>query len=290
MTREEAVEVYHGLINEKIKEAFEFFAPELRESEDERIRKEIIEKISNLACGCFISQEQKQKFISYLEKQKEQKPVEYLPKQKVFDIADKLTNLTYSKLLPIESDEYKKLYEIISDVYGLLDHPIEQMPVEEQKEQKPAEWEKATIDHLYTLASFIKSSGYEDDGEFLEGVANKLKTTQDHPATEWGYEDEKTINSLISLIEEIKSQPLKRLEDWDGYIHFLKSLRHQWKPSEVCYGAKGDPDPAGVWKPSEEQMYILNWVANILLNHDGIVEEEVSKKFQSLYNDLKKLM
>lgn len=44
------------------------------------------------------------------------------------------------------------------------------------------------------------------------------------------------------------------------------------------------------WKPSEEQMDILNWVANILLNHDGIVEKEVAKKLQSLYNDLKKLM
>jgi len=34
MTREEAIEVYNGLINEKIKEAFEFFVPELRESEN----------------------------------------------------------------------------------------------------------------------------------------------------------------------------------------------------------------------------------------------------------------
>ena len=25
--------------------------------------------------------------------------------------------------------------------------------------------------------------------------------------------------------------------------------------AEVCYGPKGDPDPAGVWKPSEEQIY-----------------------------------
>ena len=31
------------------------------------------------------------------------------------------------------------------------------------------------IEHLYTLASFIKSRGYEDDGEFLEGVVDKLK-------------------------------------------------------------------------------------------------------------------
>lgn len=42
MTREEAIEVYHGLINTKIKEAFEFFAPELAESEDEKIMQTMI--------------------------------------------------------------------------------------------------------------------------------------------------------------------------------------------------------------------------------------------------------
>ena len=87
MTREEAVALlerysnYDGMgipnlagCKEAMKVAVESLKevyPELRESEDERIRKEMVEKISNLACGCFISQEQKQKFIAYLEKQKE---------------------------------------------------------------------------------------------------------------------------------------------------------------------------------------------------------------------------
>ena len=38
------------------------------------------------------------------------------------------------------------------------------------------EWSKEEIGHLHTLASYIKSKGYEDDGEFLEGVLNKLKS------------------------------------------------------------------------------------------------------------------
>lgn len=41
MTKEEAIEVYKELINPRIKEAFEVFAPELAENEDERIRKAI---------------------------------------------------------------------------------------------------------------------------------------------------------------------------------------------------------------------------------------------------------
>ena len=36
--------------------------------------------------------------------------------------------------------------------------------------------------------------------------------------------DEAKRNALIGLIEEIKNQPLKRLEDWDVYISWLKSL------------------------------------------------------------------
>ena len=72
MTKEEAIEVYNGLINPKIKEAFEFFAPELRESEDERIRKFICSIIDNLEPKDFVGVK-KMKVLDYLEKQKEQR-------------------------------------------------------------------------------------------------------------------------------------------------------------------------------------------------------------------------
>ena len=60
------------------------------DDEDEKIRKELVEKISNLACGCFISQEQKQKFIAYLEKQKEQKSMDKIDLK--FNIGDTIVN------------------------------------------------------------------------------------------------------------------------------------------------------------------------------------------------------
>lgn len=71
MTREEAIEVYNGLINEKIKAAFEFFAPELREGEDERIRKSIVATIEQ--CD-FLNPKNRGRMLAYLEKKKEQKP------------------------------------------------------------------------------------------------------------------------------------------------------------------------------------------------------------------------
>lgn len=68
--------------------------------------------------------------------------------------------------------------------------------------------------------------------ENCKGYQETGKCFSDGPCVakqEWNEEDEKIRNGLISLIEEIKSQPLKRLEDWDGYIHFLKSLHARSK-------------------------------------------------------------
>ena len=96
----------------------------------------------------------------------EQKPVEYLSKDKVYAIMNKLTNLSYSNLIPLDSDEYKKIYEITSDVCSLLDYPIEQKPAEwsEEDERKLQEcikiverWE-GDYDIAYTpYSNFLKS-------------------------------------------------------------------------------------------------------------------------------------
>ena len=71
---------------------------------------------------------------------------------------------------------------------------------------------------------------------------------------EWSEEDEKNLELVIDCIYKFYPDPVMKyeLKDW------LKSLRPHWKPSEVCYGAKGDPDPAGVWKPSEEQPQVAD--------------------------------
>ena len=42
------------------------------------------------------------------------------------------------------------------------------------------------------------------------------------------------------------------------------------------------------WKPSDEQMHYLSWIANIKLG-ESVVEQEVSKRLNELYEDLKKL-
>lgn len=112
--------------------------------------------------------------------------------------------------------------------------------------------------------------------EYEKGRADAIAEMQ----KEWSKEDKSKRNALIGLVEEIKRQPLKRLEDWDGYISWLKSLR-----------------PQNRWRPSEEQMIALKDALNdAIWKYDfkgSPIKEEVTRKhaetIESLYNDLKKL-
>ena len=80
MTREEAIKELRGFIGqltEGCQEAMEVLIPELAESEDEKIRKGLID-IFNTALGQDFLQRKaglnEKEVIAYLEKQKEQKP------------------------------------------------------------------------------------------------------------------------------------------------------------------------------------------------------------------------
>lgn len=79
MTREEAIEIVKKNWPEgrhQIKAALEFLVPELKESEDERIRKELIDHcIQGSKQRTIVShKEDYKRWLAWLEKQKEQKP------------------------------------------------------------------------------------------------------------------------------------------------------------------------------------------------------------------------
>ena len=77
MTREEAIQEMREKLpwlTEDTKRLVEALIPELAESEEERIRKEIIEFVDTTTLS---SDERHHRWIAYLEKQKEQKPVKW---------------------------------------------------------------------------------------------------------------------------------------------------------------------------------------------------------------------
>lgn len=86
--------------------------------------------------------------------------------------------------------------------------------------------------------------------------------------TPWSEEDREYMESLLDIINGTPSLTPSEVEchkDW------LKSLKEIY-----------------TWKPSDEQMHYLYWIANIKLG-DSVVEQEVSKHLNELYKDLKKL-
>jgi hypothetical protein len=251
MTREEAVALlerysnYDGMgipnlagCKEAMKVAVESLKevyPELRESEDERIRKEMVEKISNLACGCFISQEQKQKFIAYLEKQKEP---HYTKRNALFD---KCVAECDPEIMQRVSDEIDEMLEKEQKPTSTEDMPY--ITDEHFYEREPVDSFKYKLAEYMTKCCTKKEGpyGYEYgiSAETILKMAEEelLKRGVVQKPAEWSDEDEDMLNSCISSIEEAKENRYAYKEtdgdtSYDHEIDWLKSLRPSWKPSE----------------------------------------------------------
>ena len=120
--------IYQNLNDAEKRDAIRFF-PELRESEDERIRKEFVALIKDAeARGDYWHDLKVADILAWLEKQKEQKPCE--------DSGTDGDIMQY-----IEEGEKRGIKEVISfpEKYGL------------QKEQNPEEWRKEDEKILLSL-------------------------------------------------------------------------------------------------------------------------------------------
>lgn len=154
------------------------------------------------------------------------------------------------------------------------------------QEQKPEEQDIDVIKMSALLAADRLASA-EMTGRLKERseiLDNPTKYGLQKPA-EWSEEEYGRLFDIEHYLDgTLLLSPDRRI----ACIDFLKYLRSQshWKPSEVCYGPKGDPDPAGVWKPSEEQMEALKDYADSAIDSQRDIEGNI---LFSLYDDLKKL-
>lgn len=188
----------------------------------------------------------------------------------------------------------------------------------ETEEQKPS----INIDQLKSLMlQYLQEAANEKDDLDIEADTDKwarkilgydfeqkpvdyeaeLKKCKDNPLyfydkyvsikrkpAKWSEEEEQMFSNILNHYSLIEAPTDGNGITKERYLAFIKSLRSQsrWKPSEVCYGPKGDPDSAGVWKPSEEQM-------KALLNAEGFLraglQHDSAKTIADLYEQLKKL-
>ena len=132
----------------------------------------------------------------------------------------------------VDKIEYDKSYHWLKS----LKDRVQPQPKQEWSEEDKERIEQICDDLKCGLENFhsgknVKGLHFE---EIIKSNINWLKSLRPQPKQEWSEEDETKRNALIGLVEEIKNQPLRRLEDWDGYISWLKSLKPQnhWKPSD----------------------------------------------------------
>jgi hypothetical protein len=246
--------------------------PELKESDDERIRREILETLSYgiafedsvLMPGATTTLKEA---IAYLEKQKEQKPAEGAVLQKAFanskidyTLEEKCNASDYADvILPTsvaygENEEEYKLHKIIEAAFI----------AGQKKEQKPAEWseeDKLHQHNIITYLEFRKDKNLPEDTKYpvLDAWIDWLKSIRPQPEQEWTKEDnERYLSCLKRLGTSNPDQP--------------ETVNSKWFREHVC------PQPH--WKPSKEQMQYLAAT---------VEESNENPILESLYNDLQKL-
>ena len=92
-----------------------------------------------------------------------------------------------------------------------------------------------------------------------------------------------TDEELIKARNEAYNDALDKLE----YHSDTPTFNDGWSAA-IWYLKKRNIQPQNTWKPSDEQMHYLSWIANIKLG-DSVVEQEVSKHLNELYKQLKQL-
>jgi hypothetical protein len=212
MTREEAIEnIKKALpLSKTLEEAFYTLHPELAESEDERIRKSLIDNFKHYSCTS--DGTPSYKVLAWLEKQKDfqtkvQQRMEYL--------WDKLPDSHKVEDEDCTPEEWKAL-----GAYMELEMNFDESE-EKQKEQKPAEYVNVKITDGYPVVSsdkIVEDSAYCGPGVTVSG---------EEPA-EWSDEDERNVRDTIVAVEAFYSKGCGQEE----LVSWLKSLRLSWKPSE----------------------------------------------------------
>lgn len=209
MTHEEAIKILreaHDNALFSVRTALETICPELAESEDERIRKELLEVIRH--CyedgGYTLCTDDYKKYLAYLEKQKEQKPADPFGDT----ISDAIPDNWRTKLSTNDSSN-----------------------VSELKAENMDAVEACMLRYLQSAAN------RKEDDEIMEDTRKykqELIALTQKPA-EWSEEDETCLENALWCVVKARHFVAKDACDLDACQsaeRWLKSLRPSWKPSD----------------------------------------------------------
>ena len=216
--------------------------PELKESEDERIRKELI---------CFLETEiphcnARDKYIAWVEKQREKKSIWHNEDEEprrgslILLIMQSGTPIVAQIIEPNHTFNHGERWAYIDD---LLEKQGEQKPqgktaleaINEEKvdnankveprEEKLTEFEKAVKQVMEEAIECGDTRNLKADAEMLLSLAHN---------SSWNEEDKKKVNSLYVLLDQMVSFNMLSDKDATEFKDWLKvnKERYTWKPSD----------------------------------------------------------
>lgn len=244
---------------------YEMF-PELKESEDEKIRKELIGFLRNIPNSNYTCEE----MALWLEKQGTR------PR---YNIGDIICDKSYTTL----NKDAQPNMEIVDIKNGMYICDKGSFPVSQQNEYElvskkiDTKLNDDSVSNELREASFaharkeIKNPTCPDNEEFeLVYTFEEGAKWNDTQKSAWSDEDEEMLDEIIDFLE---NGTVKIQHDLSLYASWLKSLRSQ-----------------NTWKPSDEQIKALNYVVNLMAPRWSIIENDCYyNALKSLRDQLKKL-
>ena len=199
------------------KNVLEDILPELRESEDEKIIREMLEYFTITRQSDFCSRPDRQAWIAWLEKQKEKKFDFELIKQAWYMEGYKDREFSKESKWFIKTGDDGPKYE---------ENPKYGQPL--TKTQKPAEIDFEDWDTLGYICDIVRKHVRRDE-EF--NALDKWLTEHyvNQKPAEWSEEDEEILNRII---ETLSLPPIYDTKACAKMVSWLKSLRPSWKPSD----------------------------------------------------------
>jgi hypothetical protein len=278
MTIEKKAKAYDGLIERlkdlkfayrfsPISDTIEEVFPELKErkeSEDDMIRKALIDGFKRYDDGALFNGCLVREILPWLEKQGKNKSIDDLTQQEAMDIAVakcfneqkhidkvepkfKIGDKIYLKPEYRMPDDDTPIANTVKEIIGIDDKHykfdgsyifIEDQDKYELVEQNPA-WSEEDERNLEWLMTVCERIHYKSDPQVAPESAlilrEWLKSLKERvlPKQEWSDEDEKKIDSIIETIRIRKFEHPQIAPVYEGDIDWLKSLkeRYTWKPS-----------------------------------------------------------
>lgn len=292
---------------------YEYLIPELRESEDEKIRKWIFNLVNNMsfenltASECAKNEEWKKKVLAYLAKQKEQNDIPLMngdadlyfdnwiqhndtTKRGCFEEGIRYAQRLQKEQKQTSFNEHYNPYDLcpvlgIDDCEVITEGNVTSL---KKKKQKPAEWSEVELEFRGEKVK-VKRPFYRDDKGRGYSTAELDEEVAWNALRAWC---EKKGISLYDLYPkaEWNEEDADILNCCISSIEEAKENRYAYKETdgdtsydrEIAFLKSLRPS----WKPSEEQMDALN----ALNCHGDLSYVGQQNQLISLYNDLKKLM